>query len=378
VTRVTSRRLRFQQPSFPSAAAIERYLAAARDERWFSNSGPCWRLLRDRLAASTSCECVPVANATLGLIVAIAALRPRGPGRAHQALVPSFAFAASAQAAVWNGLAPVFVDIDPEHWHVAPAALESALARRRGEIAVVIALSSFGTPPPPQVRERWEETCSTAGVPLVVDSAAGFGASAADGRPIGSQGDAEVVSFHAVKPLAAGEGGAVFTRDPDLAAEVLSLTGFALDERKSATRRDGINAKMSEHTAAVSLAALDEFPAALAARRAAAAQILAELPEGFRPQAEHERSTWQFVPVSAPSAETRDQVLAAAGEGLELRTYYDPLHRMPAFEECGRADDLTATRELSGRILSLPMATDLQPDEIAAIGASLRAAVDRS
>jgi len=378
VTRVTSQRLRFQQPSLPAAAAIERYLAAARDERWFSNCGPCWRLLRDRLSEATGCESVPVANATLGLIVAIAALRPRGPREARQALVPSFAFAASAQSAVWNGLEPVFVDIDPDHWHVAPDALERALAQRRGDVAIVIALSSFGTPPPPDVRRFWEDSCSAAGVPLLVDSAAGFGARAADGRPIGSQGDAEVVSFHAVKPLAAGEGGAVFTRDPDLAAEILSLTGFAFDERRSATRPDGINAKMPEHTAAIALASLDEYPDALAARRAAAAQILGELPEGFRPQLEHERGTWQFVPVSASSAEARADVLSAAGEAVELRTYYDPLHRMPAFAECERTDGLAVTTELSERMLSLPMAADFEPDEIAAIGMMLRAAVDRT
>ena len=95
MTQATSQKIRFQQPSFPSAAAIERYLAAARAERWFSNNGPCWRLLRDRLAERTNCECIPVANATLGLIVAIAALRSRSPRSAHQALVPSFAFAAT-------------------------------------------------------------------------------------------------------------------------------------------------------------------------------------------------------------------------------------------------------------------------------------------
>jgi dTDP-4-amino-4,6-dideoxygalactose transaminase len=378
MTQVTSQKIRFQQPSLPSAAAIERYLAAARDERWFSNGGPCWRLLRDRLAEAGACECVPVANATLGLVVAIAALRPRAPRRARQALVPSFAFAATAQAAVWNGLEPVFVDVDPDHWHVAPDALERALLQRRGEVAIVIALSSFGTPPHPDVRRRWEDACDAAGVPLLVDSAAGFGAHARDGRPVGSQGDAEVVSFHAVKPLAAGEGGAVFTRDAELAADILSLTEFAFDEGRSVTRMNGINAKMPEHTAAIALAALDEYPDGLMARRSLAVQMLGELPHGFRPQLEHELGTWQFVPVSAPSAGAREAVLAAAGEIVELRTYYDPLHLMPAFAGCQRADELVVTTDLGRRMLSLPMATDLLPAEIAAIGAVVSSALDRT
>ncbi|OAI55368.1 hypothetical protein AYO48_03775, partial [Gaiella sp. SCGC AG-212-M14] len=339
---MTSERIRFQRPSFPAAASIERYFALSREERWFSNRGPCWWLLRERLTDATGCECVPVANATLGLMVAVAALRQRAPRNARQALVPSFAFAASAQAAVWNGFEPVFVDVDALHWHVAPDALELALAERAGEIAIVIALSSFGTPPPLEVRHRWEEACAAADVPLLVDSAAGFGARAADDRPIGSQGDAEVVSFHAVKPLAVGEGGAVFTRDPELASEILSLTEFAFDESKAATRLNGINAKMSELTAAVALAALDEFPAALETRRGVAQQLLGELPKAFLPQLQHELGTWQFVPVAAPSARIRDEVLAAA-DAVEIRTYYSPLHHMPAFAGSQRAGGLGVT-----------------------------------
>src|SRR2546423_216021 len=89
--------IRFQRPSLPSPAAIERYLGAAREERWFSNFGPCCILLRDRLGEATGCEAVPVVNATLGLLVGIAALHRRSPRGATEALVPSFAFAASAQ-----------------------------------------------------------------------------------------------------------------------------------------------------------------------------------------------------------------------------------------------------------------------------------------
>lgn len=356
-------KLRFQRPTFPTAEAIERYFAAAREERWFSNRGPCWRQLRERLAAATGCECVPVANATLGLMVAIAALRTRRP-HARAALVPSFAFAASAQAAVWNGLEPVFADVDAAHWHLSPRALDDALAQRADELAIVIALSSFGTPPPPEVRAHWEESCAAAGLPLLVDSAAGFGARAADGCPIGAQGDAEVVSFHAVKPLALGEGGAVFTRDAELGTEILSLIEFAFDEHKAVLRLNGLNAKMPEQIAAVGLAALDQLESALSARRVVAERILEVLPETFEPQLGSELGTWQFVPVAAPTADVRDDILARARGTVEVRRYYEPLHEMPAFAACPRADELAVTENLSSRILSLPLATDFEADEI--------------
>ena len=335
----------------------------SREARWFSNSGPCWKLLRARLAAAAGRDCVPVCSASLGLVVAIAALRERAPAAASEVLVPSFAFAASAQAAVWNGLRPVFVDVGADHWHMDPDELECALAERRGRVAAVVALSSFGTPPPVAVRERWVAACANAGVPLVVDSAAGFGAVADDGCPIGGQGDVEVVSFHATKPLAAGEGGAVFCREPAVAEQIRRLTNFGFDECRSVVVAGGINAKMCEPVAAIALAALDGLPRALAARRSAAAEITAGLPPGFDTQSRAERGTWQFVPVRAPTADARDAVIASARDAVEIRTYYEPLHLMPAFAGCARTTDLPVTLELSGRLLSLPMAVDLSAEE---------------
>lgn len=350
--------VRFQRPALPPPEAVEAYLSRSHEMRWFSNCGPCWALLRDRLAAAAGRECVPVASATLGLVVAIAALRERAPRGARDVLMPSFAFAAGAQAASWNGLRPVFVDVDPDHWHLDPVELERALERRRGAVAVVIALSSFGTPPPAAVRERWQSACRAHGVALLVDSAAGFGASAEDGCPIGAQGDAEVVSFHATKPMAAGEGGAVFCRDPAVAEHVRRLANFDFDDDNDAISPRGINAKMSEPIAAIALAALDRLPAALAARREAAAAILGALSRDVFAQSGCEHGTWQFVPVRTRRAGDRDAILDAARGDVELRTYYKPLHAMAAFSGCARESDLATTDALGAGLLSLPMAVD--------------------
>jgi dTDP-4-amino-4,6-dideoxygalactose transaminase len=360
--------LRFQRPILPESDAIERYLSLSRAERWFSNFGPCSELLQARLSGAAGRPCVLVANATLGLMAAIATLRDQAPTGADEVLVPSFAFAASAQAVVWNRLHPVFVDVGDEHWHLDPQRLEEALARRAGRVALVLALSSFGVPPPVRVRERWEQLCLDAGVPLLVDSAAGFGAHAADGVAVGAQGDAEVVSFHALKPLSSGEGGAVFCRTEELADEVGRLVNFTFDDQHQAQRPDGLNAKMSEPTAAIGLASLDGLDAALANRHRVAQEILDGLPDSFAKQAGHERGTWQFVPVAAPNPAARSAVLDdAILRGIGVRTYYDPLHLMPAFAGCELADDLQATVRLGERMVSLPMAVDLNSEEIEAV-----------
>lgn len=356
--------IRFQNPIFPPSDAIERYLRLSRDAHWYSNFGPCAELLRERLTAATGRPCVVVANATVGLMVSIAALR--GPEREpREALVPSFAFAASAQCAVWNGLRPIFVDVGGEDWHLDPDALEAALSARGDRVAVVIALSSLGVPPPPGVRRRWEEICARAQVPLVVDSAAGYGAIAEDGVAIGGQGDIEVVSFHALKSVSAGEGGAVFCRDEELAATVSQLVNFTFDDDHQALRADGMNAKLSEPAAAIALASLDELPTSLSRRREHAERIAARLPAGFDLQEGYERGTWQFFPVAAPDAATRERILAeGAKRSIGLRTYYDPLHRMPAFASHEQADDLAVTNELVTRMLSLPMAVELESDAV--------------
>jgi dTDP-4-amino-4,6-dideoxygalactose transaminase len=368
--------LRFQRPVLPATERIDAYLTRSRELGWFSNGGPCLRLLTERIEARVGTEFVPVASGTTGLLAAVCAVTAAAPRTARRALLPSFTFPATAQAALWNGLEPHLIDVGADHWHMDPDALERALEAFGGDIAVVLAVSSFGTPPPVEVRERWERACRSAGVPLVVDSAAGFGASAADGCPIGSQGDIEVVSFHATKPFAIGEGGGVFTRDAELADRLRSTINFGLAADRSVIAPLALNGKMSELHAATALAVLDDLDEILAARRAAARRIRAAARSGLAWQRECERSTWQFVPVAFESAGARDVAVAATAGMMETRTYYEPLHHMGVF--AGYADaELPVTNDLATRLLALPMANDVSSSEIELIAQPLRAGAAR-
>jgi dTDP-4-amino-4,6-dideoxygalactose transaminase len=320
-------------------------------------------LLFERLHARTGAACLPVASGTLGLLVAVAALSRTGT----KALLPSFTFAATAQALLWNNLQPVFVDIDPEHWHLSPSALQQALADGGDEVSLVVACSAFGTPPPAAVRTAWEGACRAAAVPLLIDSAAGFGAVAEDGLPIGGQGDAEVVSFHATKPLAIGEGGAIFSRDATLIGRMARLANFGFDAARRPVERRGINAKLDELHAAAALAALDEYDVHVASRRGRARRMLEGLGSTVVPQFGHERSTMQFVSVVTRDAATRDRVFARADGRIEVRAYYEPLHLAPAFEGLPRLGTLRVTEDVGSRIISLPMAVDLTDDEVAEV-----------
>jgi dTDP-4-amino-4,6-dideoxygalactose transaminase len=370
--------IRFQAPQLPPVDAVAAYYARAESARWYSNRGPCHELLVERLERllGPGVRCVPVANATLGLMVALRALVGGAPRR-REVLMPSFTFAATIDAVLWAGLQPVFVDVEERGWHLDPEALRLALAARGDRVGAVLACSTFGAPPARAQRQAWEQAARDAGVALLVDSAAGFGALDEDGRPLGRQGDAEVFSFHATKPFAVGEGGLVTTTDHELASRMMRLVNFGFEDGV-VHDEVGLNAKLPEWSAATALAVLDGYDDVLAGRRATAARMLDGLTRhGYRGQAGTRRAAWQFVPVLAPSAPVRAAALACAGrDDIELRSYFDvPLHRMPAFASAPIAGDLRCTEDLAQRVLSLPMANDLSDADVDAITASLSAAV---
>jgi dTDP-4-amino-4,6-dideoxygalactose transaminase len=353
----------FLKPQLPTVDAVAAYFSRSQEVHWFSNGGPCHALLVQRLEAmlGRQLRCVPLANATLGLMLGMRAMVERVDPRRREVLLPSFTFAATVNAVLWAGFKPVFVDVESESWHLCPEALSVAL--RSGTAAAVLACSTFGTPPPQHVRDAWREAAQKEGLPLLVDSAAGFGARDEGAELLGDSGDAEVFSFHATKPFAIGEGGLFVTSDETFAVRVERLANFGFEDGV-VHRTAGFNAKLAEWPAATALAVLDGFEGIVNARRAAADDLLEALePHGFLRQRCDGTPAWQFVPVLAPSSADRDRAHArATAAGVELRTYFSvPLHRMPAFEDIRHAGPLETTDELAARILSLPMANDQTP-----------------
>ncbi|HEX4009190.1 MAG TPA: aminotransferase class I/II-fold pyridoxal phosphate-dependent enzyme [Solirubrobacteraceae bacterium] len=369
--------LRFLRPEPPPLSDAARYYALAEEKRFYSNGGPCHELLATRLAQYVGdVICIPVSNCTLGLMAALRVIcgEPT-PGRRLVA-VPSFTFTASASAIRWAGFEPLFVDIAPDSWQLDPAALAAALAAHPGAVAGVMGCSTFGTPAPSAFRDRWRALCDEHAVPLLIDSAAGFGAVDDRGRLLGGQGETEVFSFHATKPFAVGEGGAIVTSDPAVAEGVRQMINFGLDPVLRTSVTAGLNAKMSELHCAMGLAMLDRYDEALGRRRATAAHLralVAAHPVSY--QGGSAGSTWQGFQLTLPTAEHRRRAesLAAAGN-IEARTYFDPpLHRHPAHAAAPVAGTLAVTDDVGARSLSLPMANTLGPRQTARIAALLDA-----
>ena len=376
-TRVARRPIvRFQTPEMPPTVEVMRYYAMAEDERFYSNGGPCFRLLssRLRLHVPTNPVCIPVASATAGLLVALRAVLGMPDGRRRYVITPSFTFTATACAIEWAGFTPLFVDIEPDGWQIDPQALETELAARPGEVAGVLGCSTFGTVAAPAIRDAWRRSCAEHGVPLVMDSAAGFGSLDEDGAMAGGLGELEVFSFHATKPFAIGEGGLVTVPDPDLAERTARLINFGLEDH--VTQEIGLNAKLSELHCAVALAVLDRYDDVLRRRRATAAELRERLAgHPIRYQHGSDRSTMQVFPILFEDQASRDAVIESADLlGVQVRKMFDPsLHDHPAFAGAARGD-LTVTEQTSARLMALPCANDLEEWQLERIASILELA----
>jgi dTDP-4-amino-4,6-dideoxygalactose transaminase len=364
--------IRYLRPELPPLQDVARYYALSEEARFYSNGGPCYERLSSRLAAYVGeVSCVPVGNCTLGLMAALREVCGEVTGQRRLIAVPSFTFTASACAIRWAGFDPLFVDIEPDSWQLDPQALRDALNRYDGLVAGVMGCSTFGTAPSAGTRAGWRAACTDYGVPLLIDSAAGFGAVDEFGRPLGSQGDTEIFSFHATKPFAIGEGGAVVTSDPDLAARLSRLINFGIDPDSRTSVGAGLNAKMSELHCATGLAMLDRFDTTLARRRATAVHLqtlMSAHPLTY--QAGSESSTWQLFQTLMPDAASRQRAIAlASAHNIEVRTCFDPpLHRHPAFAGAHAYGDLDVTEQVAARALSLPMANTLGPRQTTRLG----------
>jgi len=360
------RRIPFLEPELPELAGLADDLAEVHGSGVFSNGGPFDR----KLAANVESylgggHCVPVASATAGLMLAIDALARRDATR--KVLLPSFTFAASALAVEWAGFEPLFCDIDEASWQPAPDA--SFVERNRDRIALILVCNTFGSPAD---IGAWKNIAAASGIPIVVDSASGFGGSYADGSRLGRAGVTEVFSMHATKPLAVGEGGLIVTDDAALAGRLRSARNFGLDEQRICAVR-GLNGKLPELSAAIACRVLERYDDIVGHRRRLAARYRERLePAGFAFQRHGELSPFQAVPVIVPPAVSRDEFQRRLeGDGIETRRYFAaPLHTHPHLRGCETAGALDVTDAVAHRIVCLPMSNRLADADVERVCAS--------
>lgn len=309
-------------------------------------------------------ECVGVSDGTEALRLALLALGA-GPGR-EVVTVPS-TFIATLEAIAATGARPVLVDIDPATRCMDPGRVAGVVGP---DTAAVLPVHLYGRPAPMK-----EIAAACDGVPLLEDASQAHGARL-DGRRVGSLGTAAAFSFYPTKNLGAlGDGGAVITDDPELAATVRSLRhhGAAPDDANNHLRR-GATSRLDNLQAALLSLKLPLLDAWNEERRRAAAlyrHALAGAPVDLPPEGED-----QVFHLFAIEVDERDRVrdeLKAAG--IDAAIHYPlPAHLNTAWSELGAQGDFPAAERLAARTLSLPMFPGIEEREIQQVAEAVAAA----
>lgn len=347
------------------------------DRRWFSNAGQCVKefeaRVRDLLGVK---HCISVCNATVALEIATRALDLKG-----EVIVPSFTFIATAHSLRWQGITPVFCDIDPESHHLDPADVERLITpNTTGIIGVHLWGKACAT-------EALEEIARKHNLKLMYDAAHAFGSSH-NGRMIGNFGAAEVFSFHATKFINTAEGGAIVTNDDALAEKIRLMKNFGFSGYDNVIYI-GTNGKMNEFSAAMGLTnleAMDDIIRANKAHYESYRTHLAGCP-GLKliSYPDSEKYNYQYVvaEISAPASPlSRDELLATLhAENVLARRYFFPgCHRMEPYrsEMPDVGARLPRTEQLCERILVLPTGTALTDGDVSAVCGVIRSALNQA
>ena len=362
------------RPNLGNRDCFQRHLEGIFDRRWFTNNGQVVRELEARLCGYLGVRhCIPVCNATVGLQVACQAMDLAG-----EVIVPAYTFVATPHSLQWEGIKPVFADIDPSTHLLDPRSVRERITPRTSAILGVHLWGRACLP------EQLGQIADEHGLQLYFDAAHAFGCAHA-GRMIGSFGRCEVFSFHATKFFNTFEGGAITTNDDQLAERIRLMINFGFVGMDTVVHL-GTNGKMSEIHAAMGLACFESLDEIVAANRRNLDQYRREL-NGLRGVQLHdyddlERCNFQYVVVEIdPTAagKDRDELMARLhAERIIARRYFHPgCHRMEPYATLypDQADSLPITDRVCSRVLVLPTGTAVSPTEISWVCDIVRQAI---
>lgn len=348
------------RPNIGDREAFIKHVKNIFDSRWLSNNGPLVEQLEERIAEVLGVKnCIAMCNGTVALEIAIRAVQLAG-----EVIVPSYTFIATAHALSWQGITPVFADIDPATHTLDPDAVRRMITPRTTGI---LATHLWGAPCDV---EELQAIADEHGLKLIFDAAHSF-LSSHGNRMIGGFGEAEVFSFHATKFFNTFEGGAVTTNNDDLANTMRLMRNFGFAGLDNVIH-PGTNGKMTEICAAMGLVNLDLVDEVIEANRAnfnnycnALNPIdgLSVLPIDGSGQRNYQ---YVVLEVDPGFPATRDAIVEALhAENILARKYFWPgCHQMKPYRELYPHAGLVLpnTQAVADRVVVLPTGTTLPPD----------------
>lgn len=345
------------KPYLPSREKLDKYLDGIYERAWLTNNGPLVQELTARLEEYLEVDnLLLVANGTLALQIAYRVLGVSGnahDGEQPEAITTPFTFIATASSLKWDGVQPVFADIDPNSWCIDPEKIEQAIT---SNTRAIVPVHVFGNACDV---EAIDEIASRHGLKVIYDASHAF-AVKYKGESLLKHGDAATLSFHATKLFHTGEGGAIiFKRKEDL-ERAKQMINFGITGPES-IKELGINAKMNEIQAAMGLCVLDEMGKNLKARAAVWRRYEKALGNTLQLQARVKELNYNYAyfPVLFESESQALSVESLMKQNeVQVRRYFFPsLGSIDLFHV--DEDQQIESKNVASRILCLPMYADL-------------------
>ena len=369
--RPSSSPLYVTQPLLPPLAEFIPYLEKIWDSKWLTNNGAFHQQLEQALCDYLGVPYISLfANGTLALMTALQSLRITG-----EVITTPYSFVATSHALLWNGIKPVFVDIDPDTLNLDPDKIEAAITP---QTTAILPVHCYGHPCDVA---KIEAIADAYGLKVIYDAAHAFGVKTPSGSVLNA-GDLSVLSFHATKVFNTFEGGAVVCHDAKTKQRIDRLKNFGFVDETSVAA-PGINGKMSEINAAFGLLQLQYIDQAMVRRKAIDTryrQALAEI-KGLRclTGVGEVVANYAYFPilVEADFPLSRDPLFQKfRDQNIYVRRYFYPLisdFSMYRGLPSAAPANLPVARRMAEQVLCLPIYPDLQDVELETVLTVLQA-----
>lgn len=341
------------QPQLPPLEDFVQLLGEIWDSKVLTNNGPFHQRLERALCEYLGVQHIALfTNATIALVTALQALRITG-----EVITTPYSFVATTHSLLWNGIRPVFVDIDPRTLNLDPANIEAAITP---QTTAIMPVHCYGHPCDLKSIQRIADTY---GLKVIYDAAHAFGVNVGS-ESVLNHGDLSVLSFHATKVFNTFEGGAIVCPDAKTKQRIDHLKNFGFVDETTVVAT-GINGKMSEFQAAFGLLQLRDIDAAIKAR----ADIDARYRKGLAgvagiscvDESGESRANYSYFPilVDARYPELRDKLYFRLREqGVFARRYFYPLITdFPMYRGLPSAapSSLPVARRIADQVICLPI-----------------------
>jgi dTDP-4-amino-4,6-dideoxygalactose transaminase len=359
----TDKQITVTSPLLPNLDEFHALLKEIWESKWITNNGSFHRQLEKELAAYLKVPYISLfTNGTLPLITALQAMRITG-----EVITTPYSFVATTHSLWWNGIKPVFVDIDPNTCNLDPAKIEAAITPKT---TAIMPVHCYGKPCD---TKGIQAVADKYGLKVIYDAAHAFGVEV-DGESILKAGDMSTLSFHATKVYNTIEGGALIMHDEATKKRIDYLKNFGFADETTVVA-PGINSKVDEMRAAYGILNLRQVDAAIAARQKVAQryrEALRDVPGvTFFDDMPSVRHNYSYFPIFIDTEKygmTRDELYFKMKNSNVLgRRYFYPLisefSTYRGLPSAG-ADNLPVATKIADSVICLPMHHELSSEDV--------------